>query len=113
MEKMFKDMFYFGLGSANLARDVAKDFVDEMIRAGEAAQGEREKLLEQFTERAKEHQAAVEKAIRAKIEEVAKGLSLAAQSDLNDLREEIAALKKEVQELKEEAKPATKKKKES
>ena len=53
MINQFKDVLLFGLGSATLAKEVAEDFVDEMIKSGQVQAQERAQLVEDFTERAR------------------------------------------------------------
>jgi len=102
LNEKFRELFYFGMGSATLAKDVASDFVDEMIRAGKAQQEQRESLLQEMTDRAKASQAEMEKLIREKIEFIARELELVPARDLKALESRLQAVEAELQAMKQE-----------
>lgn len=96
MNEKFKDLMFFGVGSLSLAKDVATDFVDEMIRAGKAQQEQREQLLAEMAERARVSQAHLEELVAAKVEQMARDMHLVPKGDYEKLLARVQKLEEQL-----------------
>ena len=94
MKKAFKDILGFGVGSAMLAKEVAEDFVDEMIRTGNAKNEQRALLVSEMSNRALDTLKDYEENFKTKFSDIAADLNLATKSDIDELKEMIQDLKK-------------------
>ncbi|PCJ21115.1 MAG: hypothetical protein COB02_00580 [Candidatus Cloacimonadota bacterium] len=94
MKNTFKDILGFGMGSAMLAKEVAEDFVDEMIKTGNAKNEQRALLVTEMSGRAFETLKDYEENFKTKFGEIASELNLATKSDIDELKEMIKDLKK-------------------
>lgn len=113
MQEHFKNLVMFGLGSATLAKEIAEDFVDEMIRQGKAQNQERGRLVEEFTQKSHDFKADFESKMQESMKRIAHEMQLATLEDVQRLQDEIISLKSEIHELKEsksKAKPKSKSK---
>lgn len=102
MQEQFKNLMMFGLGSASLAKEVAEDFVDEMIRQGKAQNQERSRLVEEFTQKSNDFKVDFEQKMQESMKRIAHEMQLATLEDMQKLQDEVIALRSELHELKEE-----------
>ncbi len=99
MINQFKDMLLFGIGSATLAKEVAEDFVDEMIKSGQAQAQERSKLVEEFTERARTMKSEFESTLKDRMRDLAHEMNLVTRDELEALNSRIRSLEAKIEDL--------------
>ncbi|MCO4783653.1 MAG: hypothetical protein KC646_15105 [Candidatus Cloacimonetes bacterium] len=93
MKNTFKDLLGFGMGSAMLAKEVTEDFVDEMIRSGNAQNEQRALLVDEMSNRALNTFKDYEESLKEKFSSLAGELDLATKSDIDELKTMIQELK--------------------
>lgn len=93
MKNTFKDLLGFGVGSAMLAKEVTEDFVDEMIRNGNAKNEQRALLIDEMSTRAFDTFKDYEQDFKAKFSSLASELNLATKTDIDELKSMIQELK--------------------
>ncbi|MCJ8346543.1 hypothetical protein MJH12_13455 [bacterium] len=93
MKTTFKDILGFGMGSAMLAKEVAEDFVDEMIRSGNAKNEQRAEMVHDMSDRALGTLKDYEENFKVKFGEFASELNLATKHDIDELKAMIKDLK--------------------
>lgn len=99
MINQFKDMLLFGLGSATLAKEVAEDFVDEMIKSGQVQAQERAQLVEDFTERARSMKTEFESTLKQRMRDLAHDMHLVTRDEIEGLQERIRNLEAKIEDL--------------
>jgi len=87
--------FYMGLGGFSLTYEKAEDFVNDLVKRGEARREETSDLVDRLMKRGKEEQDAVRKMIQEETERSMKGLNLATSKDVAALSKKIDALSKQ------------------
>lgn len=93
MKNTFKDLLGFGMGSAMLAKEVTEDFVDEMIRSGNAKNEQRALLIDEMSSKALDTFKDYEENFKTKFSSLASDLNLATKSDIDELKSMIQELK--------------------
>jgi len=87
---VLKKAMLFGVGMASLTKDKAEELVEEMIKRGEVAAGDRAKAIEEIHEKAMSAAADVKKLVDERVDSVTKKFKW-----LDDMRK----LQGQVQEL--------------
>lgn len=99
MINQFKDILLFGIGSATLAKEVAEDFVDEMIKSGQAQAQERAKLVEEFTDRARTMKSEFESTLKDRMRDLSHEMNLVTRDELESLKNRIRSLEAKIEDL--------------
>lgn len=99
MINQFKDMLLFGLGSATLAKEVAEDFVDEMIKSGQAQAKERAQLVDEFTERARTMKTEFEATLKQRMRDLTHDMNLVTRDELEGLHERMRSMEAKIADL--------------
>ena len=81
-----KDLLYFGLGAAFLAKDKLKERIKKLEDRGELSKEDAKKCVEDAKKRAKEEREAIDKRIQEKIKETIHDAGLATKEDLEELK---------------------------
>ena len=100
MINQFKDMLLFGIGSATLAKEVAEDFVDEMIKSGQAQAQERAKLVEEFTDRARAMKSEFESTLKDRMRDLSHEMNLVTRDELRVFKTVFEVLRQRLRILK-------------
>ena len=87
---------YMGLGVFSLTYEKAEDFVNDLVKRGEARREEASELVDRLMKRGKEEREAVRKMIQEETERAMKGLNLATSKDVTALSKKIDALSKQL-----------------
>jgi len=81
-----KDLLYFGLGAAFLARDKLKERIKKLEDRGELSKEDAKKFVQDAKERAKKEQEAIDSRIQKKIKETIHEVGLVTKEDLEELK---------------------------
>lgn len=106
MKDFFKKGLYLGVGAFTLTKEKIEQLVDEMVRKGDAEQGDKAKLVDELVERTREF----EKELSEKVKNIIHTYGYVPRRDLDELKKRIEALEKELAAKKKTAsrKPAAK-----
>lgn len=85
--------FLMGIGAAEMSRDKATEFVDEMVKRGEMSQGDAKKVADKITEVAADQQEQIRKTVTAETDKVIATSGMASKQDVDDLKAQVAELK--------------------
>lgn len=92
MRDLIEKGFAVGLGALTLTREKAQSIVDELIKTGEARRDEAKGLVDRLITRGEEERAELQKLVKAEVESVVEGMSLATQKDIETLSKKIDGL---------------------
>ncbi len=92
MKELLKKGLYLGVGAFTLTKEKIEQVVDEMVRRGDAEQGDKAKLIDELVERTREF----EKELSEKVKGIIQTYGYVPRRDLEDLKKRIEALEKEL-----------------
>ena len=78
---------------------MAEDFVDEMIKSGQAQAQERAKLVEEFTDRARAMKSEFESTLKDRIRDLSHEMNLVTHDELEGLQNRIRSLEAKIEDL--------------
>jgi len=96
MLDFIKKSMLTGIGIAMKTRDELEEWVREIVKKGEMSETEGRSFLEDLKNKSKEAQKDFEDKIESKFKELLKKADIATRDEVNDLKNEIEALKKTV-----------------
>ncbi len=96
MRDLIEKGFLVGLGALTLTREKAQSIVEELVKTGEARREEVKGLVDRLVTRGEEERAELQKLVRAEVESVVEGMSLATQKDIEALSKKIDGLVKKL-----------------
>jgi polyhydroxyalkanoate synthesis regulator phasin len=89
--------FLVGLRALTLTREKAQSIVDGLVKKGEARRDEARGLVDRLVTRGEEERAELQKLVRAKVENIVEGMSLATQKDIEALSKKIDGLARKLE----------------
>lgn len=92
MKEWLKKGLYLGVGAFALTKEKIEQVVDEMVRRGDAEQGERAKLIDELLERTREF----EKELSEKVRSIIQTYGYVPRRDLEELKKRVEVLEKEL-----------------
>lgn len=99
MLDLIKKALFTGMGVAFLTKEKIDEFSRELIDKGKLSEQEGEKLVAEMRQRADESKEALKKQTDKLVEATIGRMQLARASDVENLQTEIAALRKEIEAL--------------
>lgn len=102
MFETFKKVAFTGMGVAALTREKAEELARELIAKGKLSEQEGEKLVQEMIIRAEESKAALRSQTEKIVMTTLRKVPLAKESDIEELRGEVAKLRKEIEALKDQ-----------
>lgn len=99
MKELIKKAFYLGVGAAMVTKDKVEEFVDELIKKGEASQAEKGKLIDEFMEKAKEREKEIADRVKTLVRKNVEELKVPRKKDLDAVNKRIEALEKKIEQL--------------
>lgn len=97
MRDLIEKGFLVGLGALTLTREKAQSLVEELVKTGEARRDEVKGLVDRLVTRGEEERAELQKLVRAEVESVVEGMSLATQKDIEALSKKIDGLARKLE----------------
>ena len=94
MDRLLRKLILSGIGAFALTQEKVEELVDELVKRGEVAWGEKDDLLGELIEKGKKQKAEVEKKIGEKVEEILSRINIATRSDIERLEKKIDELGK-------------------
>lgn len=103
MIDLLKKTAFIGLGVAALTKDKVEDVAKDFIAKGALSEQEGEKFVAEIIEKSAQAKIELSQMVDEKVEHVLAKADLVKRSDYNDLVEQVALLRGELAELKEQA----------
>jgi len=94
---VLKKIVLAAVGAATLTREKIEEIVDELVKRGEVASGDKAKVIDEIQEKAQAATQEIRRLIDERIEALSKKLRRA--DDIRRLEEEIEQLRKKVEDL--------------
>jgi polyhydroxyalkanoate synthesis regulator phasin len=94
MADTFNTLLKLGLGTMVLTKERAKKLVEELARQGEVSKGDAQKLLKELVKKGEQSEKTMRREILGVIEKIMKKFDVPSRKEVNELKAEIAALKK-------------------
>ncbi len=92
LRELLEQGMLMGLGALSLTRETAQNFVDEMVKRGQAQREEATELVEQLLKRGEKERNALRRLIREELQEVLKELQLPTHADMKALEKKLDAI---------------------
>jgi len=83
---MFKELLYFGVGSALLAKEKVEEELQKLVDKGKVSKDEVKKILEEAKKRGEEEEKRAKREMKRLIKEAIKELGLATKKDIEELK---------------------------
>ena len=99
MKDYLRKAWFFGLGLLEATKEKAEAFVAEMVKRGEITQQESPEAVKQILEKAKETQKAFFDKVKEVVSKAVSEMRLARAADLQALEKRVAALERDMQEM--------------
>jgi len=99
MKELVKKAFYLGVGAAVVTKDKVEEFVDELIRKGEASQSEKGKLIDEFMEKAKAREKELTEKVKTMVQKNIGELKLPSKKEIEELKKKVDELEKQIDKL--------------
>ncbi|WP_136795819.1 MULTISPECIES: phasin family protein [Desulfosediminicola] len=99
MIDLIKKAMFTGVGFAALTKEKVEDVAKVFVEQGKLSRQEGEKLVDELLERSKESQQQLTKQVGEMVESAMEGMNLVSMKEIENLQEEIAELKKRIDEL--------------
>lgn len=99
MIDLIKKAMFTGVGFAALTKEKVEDVAKVFVEQGKLSRQEGEKLVDELMERSKESQQQLTKQVGEMVESAMEGMNLVSMKEIENLQEEIADLKKRIDEL--------------
>jgi polyhydroxyalkanoate synthesis regulator phasin len=94
MDNFFETLIKLSLGTAALTREKAKKLVDEIARRGELSKEDTRKLFNDLIKKGTRGEKELRREVGRRIEKIMKRFDIPSRREINELKAEIAALKK-------------------
>lgn len=104
MIELIKKAMFTGIGFAALTKEKVEEIAQDFIEQGKMSKKEGEKLVEDIMTRSKESQEELSKQVEELVQRGLEKMNMAKMSDVQNLEDEIAELKKRIQDLEEKGK---------
>jgi polyhydroxyalkanoate synthesis regulator phasin len=99
MIELIKKAMFTGIGFAALTKDKVEEIAQDFIEQGKLSKKEGEKFVEDIMNRSKESQEALAKQVETMVQQGLEKINVAKMSEVESLQQEIAELKKRVQDI--------------
>jgi polyhydroxyalkanoate synthesis regulator phasin len=93
--EIVKKAMLIGLG----AQEKAKEFVDELVKAGELSKGEASTLVKEWTAKAEERTKEIDKKVKDTVTSVLEKLNIPSREDLEKLEKKVQTLNSRLRKL--------------
>lgn len=94
MLQFLRKTYLLGLGLASVTRERLEEVVDELVKRGEVAEGDRQKVLDDLLERAKEEQKKLSTSVKEGVQKVVGEMGIPTRKEFSDLVERVAHMEK-------------------
>lgn len=94
MLQFLKKTYLLGLGLASVTRERLEELVDELVKRGEVAESDRQKVLDDLLERAKEEQKKLSTSVKDGVQKVVGEMGIPTRKEFSDLVERVANMEK-------------------
>ncbi|MCS6919425.1 MAG: phasin family protein [Fimbriimonadales bacterium] len=92
IRELMEQSVLMGLGAVSLTRETAQNFVDEMVKRGQAQREEAGEMVEQLLQRGEKQRNALRQLIRDEVQEVLKELQLPTHADMKAIEKKLDAI---------------------
>ncbi|MCK4297701.1 MAG: phasin family protein [Candidatus Marinimicrobia bacterium] len=93
MFDLFKKAVLMGLGAVTITKEKVEQIVDELIKKGELAEGERSEAIRDLLTKAREQEKALNEKVSTTVKKTIEKLDLPSRQDIERLEEKIDDLK--------------------
>ena len=94
MADTFEKLLKLGLGTMVLTKERAKKLIEELARQGEVSKGDAQKLIKELVKKGEQSEKVMRREIHDLIGKIMKKFDVPSRREINELKAEIAALKK-------------------
>lgn len=93
MTDVINKAFLAGLGAINLTREKLESVVDELVKKGELARGDKSGILEGLSEEVEKRRDELKSFVRKEVQKVLKSLDVPSRDEVDALKEEIERMR--------------------
>ena len=98
MIDLLKKGLFFGMGLFEEGREKVEALVDDLIKTGEVAKEEKDKMVEKFTLKIKEQEQIISDKINSEIKKTIEKLGIPTKAEFDRLAQEVEALKRKLEQ---------------
>lgn len=99
MFELFEKTLLAGIGTLSLTQKKAEELVDELKQRMNLSEDDGKKLIEKLIDAAKENQKKTQSAAHNEVKNACERLGVASAEELENLKDRVAELEKQLQEL--------------
>ncbi len=97
MIDLLKKGLFFGMGLFEEGREKVEALVDDLIKTGEVAKEEKDKMVEKFSQKIKEQEQIISDKINNEIKKTIEKLGIPTKAEFDRLAQEVEALKRKLE----------------
>ena len=96
MIELLKKGFFIGLGALALTKESAEKFVDELLKKGGSAKDNKDELVNNLLEKAKEIEVEIDRRVKAQVEKTLKNLGIPTEEEMKKINRKIKDLENKI-----------------
>ena len=98
MKDFFRKTFLFSVGAATVTKEKIEEFVEDLIRKGQASEKDRARLVDEYLQKIKEQEKEFSQRVKQLISKTLAEMGIPTRDEINALEARIAALEAKLQE---------------
>jgi len=93
----FRKAVFLGLGIISVAKETSERLINELVAKGELSEEEAKKFIDELLQKGEEYREELKGFIRQEVDKLRGELGLVTRSEIDDIKERLAALEKKNQ----------------
>ena len=96
MIELLRKGFFIGLGALALTKESAEKFVDELLKKGGSAKDNKDELVNNLLEKAKEIEVEIDRRVKEQVEKTLKNLGIPTEAEMKKINRKIKDLENKI-----------------